>query len=126
MKLIKKIIRLLPIFSILAPFLAFFFNKGVFNGLTSINELHNYIDAFYTSCLTNFYEPILRLLYAPPFTNLFTWWRDFTGNNDFLNLAFCIMCYELLISLLFIMFDFLNMIFDWANKFIKKGRNLDD
>lgn len=125
MKLVKKIIRLLPIFSILAPYLTLIFNKGVFNGLSSLSELHNYLIDCYSTSLQIFYGPILKIREISPFSGLFTWWINLVGDNDFLITAFCIMSYELLVSLLFIMFDFINIVFNWANKFLKKGSDVD-
>lgn len=115
MKYVKKLLRLLPIALLLFPMLAMIFNYGMSVNLTDLNIT--------ASWFTDIYDLFYGLI--GPFEPLLQWFDVNIVDNTILTLSFSVMCYELYLSLIFIMFDLINVIISWTNKFINKGVDLD-
>lgn len=115
MKFVKKLLRLFPIVLLLFPMLAMIFNYGMSVNLSDLNIT--------ASWFTNIYDLFYGLI--GPFEPLLQWFDVNIVDNTILTLSFCVMCYELYLSLIFIMFDIINIVISWTNKFINKGVDLD-
>lgn len=123
MKLVKKILRLLPLLLFLYIAVLCIFSKNTNILSLSNNEIMNIFDLYYLG----FGESINELMFKSAFPlGLSAWFLENFGNSSFLIIPLFVIWYELLLSLLFLCYDFINMVFDWANKFIKKGRNIDE
>lgn len=123
MKLVKKILRLLPLLFIIGGIIS-----SIIYSNRNVNELFSPLDYFNFEGGTwdNFNDSISIIISNPIFENLYYWVADNISNSYLVSWSFCILVYELYLSLCFLMFDFINMVFDWSNKFIKKGKKLDD
>lgn len=114
MNLIKKLIRIIPIFVFVYPFLILIFNDGVvFN--SDFLSLGTWYD--------DNYQMFFSLLGV--FENVLQWFKTNLINNIIFDIAFSILVYELYISFAYLIFDILNMFIGIANKFIKGGANID-
>lgn len=118
MKLIKKLLRLLPIFLLLTYFISIIFNK---NGYTDPRDLVSFLDIE----TGNFDVIVDSFTYLVP-NKFLTWFNTNVNSNYLLQLSLSTLFYELYLSLAFLCFDFINMVFSWANKLMNKGGNLDD
>lgn len=118
MKIIKKLLRLLPIFLLLTYFISIIFNQ---NGYSNPNELALYLDieSGYLDAIVDSYT------YLVP-NDFLAWFNTNVSSNYLLQLSLSTLFYELYLSLAFLCFDFINMVFSWANKLMNKGGNLDD
>lgn len=115
MKYVKKVLRLFPFVLLFFPMLAMIFNDGMSVGLGDL------------SITGSWFIDIYDLFYGliGPFEPLLQWFDINVVDNTILTLSFSVMCYELYLSLIFIMFDLINVIISWTNKFINKGVDLD-
>lgn len=122
MKLVKKILRLLPFVFVLYSMLLPMFTRLPFD--VSNYSLYGTLDYFGGN-----FDPIIEQFYNIFYNSLFEdinfWFIENVADSIFTQIAFGTLVYELYLSLLFLLFDFINMIFGWANKFINKGVDFD-
>lgn len=125
MKLVKKLLRLLPLFSFISLFLFLVFQKiYVYNDPQSMQEL----DTFYKFWETLFTKYNNLIGSIDIFGNIDSWFatKIFIGNNEnFLYFAaLYTLEYEIVLSIMFLIFDVFNFILGIANKFINKGEEI--
>lgn len=126
--------RLLPIFIVISCLLFAVFQR-LFNfsdGNDSVNLSSTYD---YLTRIINFnlYETGSNEIMQTPyiFEPIYNWLRDnifadSIGNSQIIyHISFNILSYELILSIMFLMFDLFNFIISVGNKFINKGENYD-
>lgn len=141
MKLVKKLLRLLPLFVIIGVlFISFSKNNGfLVRESTSNNSSNNTSNTnyFYNSFYQVFDDELIGVVsqYAdelPLYAQIENVFDDITGyqynefNNSYLRFSLVVLIYELYLSFMFLIFDVFNFMLGVANKWIKKGGNLDD
>lgn len=123
MKLVKKILRLLPLIILLYAMLLPMFTKLPFN-------VEDYDFTSFMNLFGGYFDIILDEFYytygGTPFEYLYIWFENNIVASSILSISFGVLAYELFLSLMFLFYDFINMIFSWANKLMNKGGNLDD
>lgn len=123
MKFIKKILRLLPILLILSCLIS----CVVYSIVLRPNDFGPlYYFNLEDGLWDNIDNSIMFIINGNSYImNLFTWITNNISNSYLVTWSFCVMCYELFLSLIFLMFDIINMVFNWANKWINKGVKID-
>lgn len=124
MKFIKKILRLLPILFIIGCLLScIIYSIGV--RTNNLSPLY-YFD-FENGLWDDFNDCIMQIINNNDYFsgNLYTWIYNNISNSYLVTWSYCVLCYELFLSLIFLMFDIINMVFNWANKWINKGVEID-
>lgn len=126
MKYVKKLLRLLPLFIIISCLLSCIFYS--FNQNAIINGANYYDPLYFFGIEGGVWDSIYDTFSAISggiFDELLMWFNYNISQSYLLDFAFYILVYELFLSLLFLMFDVINLVFVWANKFVNKGVELD-
>lgn len=140
MKLVKKLLRLLPLFMVFGVLIISFSKNNGFlirearttssNGTDNVNYFYNSYYQIFSDELYGFVSEYADEL--PLFSSIESVFDNITGygyneyNNSYLRFALAVLVYELYLSFMFLFFDVFNFILGIANKWIKKGGNLDD
>lgn len=124
MKYIKKILRLLPILFIIGSIISCVVYSRV---LTSEGLSPLYYFQFEDGSWDGINDSLMAIINSNSYFsgNLYTWISNNISNSFLVTWSYCILCYELFLSLIFLMFDVINMVFSWANKWINKGADID-
>lgn len=120
-KVVKWFLRLLPILIFLFTFIALI---SYAHNESYGYEYWNIIDWFYIN--NGAYDLIIDLLDFPMFRNINNWVLTTFDANIYVELAMRILEYELILSIVFIIFDVLNYMLTIANRFFEKGRDLNE
>lgn len=145
MKLVKKLLRLLPFILIFGSIIFmtfsryyqspinFDFNKSDWTYAFSMSDdLFIWAVDGLVSPFTYIVSHILLLTNYSPFNGLWNWFsRQFLYLADdtlvsLIKLSFSLLLYELYMSLLFLMFDVFSFIISVAERFINKGERSND
>lgn len=123
MKYVKKILRLIPLLFLIGAIISCI----VYSNNTSVNEIYGPLEYFNFEGgpWDNFNDSMSFIISNPIFSDIELWISNNISNSYLVIWSFYIMCYELFLSLIFLMFDCINLVFIWANKFINKGVDLD-
>ena len=120
MKLVKKLLRLLPIIYLIFVFLCIILSSNQQMFTKEFSLFFDNIDLT-TGTWDDFFEFNYYILIPYDFR---AWFESYLSSNYLLLTSLSILFYELYLSIAFIMFDLFNFILALANKFIVKGETL--
>lgn len=124
MKLVRKLLRILPILVYIIMLLCLCcYAKNETYGY-NISDLFNWFDiegGYYESIMDSF-----AFISNDTFNNFRNWFTSNISGSYYLFYAFNILVYELFLSLLFLFFDVFNFIIGIGRNWLNKGESLND